>query len=198
MRILTVMILALVLLTGCQSSSVSEFSFDLINPDFGLKPFGIPDGWDVVKVQHSLEMVDKQDVTSKQLKYKEVPKRVMITFGKKADKNEVDLKQIMDHEAQKNSSIRTLYEITETKGFGYLQIYKAPDSPNVDIKTIINNDLKEIVINGHQIYRVVNEKQIINYVWLSKDKALVFDLTLSEEFSKDEQIEVLEVLSNRL
>jgi hypothetical protein len=211
MKKIVIIILSFILLislNGCQSAD-NGFPFDLIDSNFGLKPFEIPEDWDVIFIGYQLkaENEHEQDVSKK--KFTDEPTMVQFRFGKKSVENKINV-EIQEHAEKINWGAKTIYHVTNDKHYAEFWIDKMdPKYSEFTLEQIHRRTNK--VYNEFSTMIEVNDKVIYasgkegsppdTYQWLSEDKGLryflwFYDTDLSEEELRIENIEnILQLLT---
>lgn len=187
--------LLLLILAGCQTSK--EFSFEQIDPEFGLKSVKLPHGWEIYSVTQSLIRENNQDITKEKLEYTNIPERLMIEIGKKSPENTVDLEEIQKLETENYNYIRTLYLVSHDSFYGSLDVYQVPKhlkNTEFEVHDILQNELIKFTVKEKDVFKVIHDSQTAppNFLWLSDDRKLVFQLLINDEFTEEEQITILE------
>jgi hypothetical protein len=184
------LLLLTILLVGCQTNS--EFTFEQIDPEFGLKSIKLPEGWEIYSVTQSLMPKINQDIRKEKLEYKNLPLKIMIALGNKSPENTVNLKKIQELEKKNYNYVSTLYLVSHDESYGSLDVHPVPKhllNTDFDVHDILSNELQMLTLKNKDVFNVIVDPDATHslFAWLSEDRTLVFQLLLSDKFTEVEQ-----------
>lgn len=171
---------------GCQSAPKDPV-FDSIDPDFGLKPFTIPEEWDVVFIGYQFK------------KFTEEPSEVHFRFGQKSADNTINVEEINKFEKKRSLGTKTVYHISHDLHYAELWISRA-DPEYIEFTMEQNHkrtngyigEYSQIIeVDGRKIYAAGKEgSPPEKYVWTSSDKQYMFFLWFYDTDLDEKELEI--------
>ncbi|MDX5475182.1 MAG: signal peptidase I [Bacillaceae bacterium] len=181
--------------TMTEKAPEQQFPFNLIDKEFGLKPFGIPEGWDVYNLSFQRKPDHSTNTFSDELE------AVRFSFGLVSEENKIDFDLTKNAEESMDNSwgAKTLHFVSHDKHYAELEIAKE-EYPEYSEQSLeishsqVNNSRNEysklLHINGKKVYARGQEGSPPTiYQWLSNDKTLRYMLWFYETEWTDMEIQ---------
>lgn len=183
--LIVVILFSFALIAGCTTSkyvSNLEPPLDVIDSNFGLKPFSYPDDWQVVGIEEVYRQT--QPVNIHNPTYEEKPHIINIYFGLPAEENTFDINSF--NEGRKDRRLKLAYSVVER--FGTLSIKKFDEAVQ-DLADGLNGlptteeFLIETKINDHQVFYHLEaqDESPWFYIWFSEDKRYRYQFIFDSE-----------------